>query len=137
MAPVQAAQAVPGAGRPVLAARPAGGAGAVHRRRRVVARLTSGLARLIACLTLIVGRAWCGWLCPLGTLLDVIPPRRRPPPGGQALASRGVRSSTWLLAIVLDRALFGNLTLLIFDPMTLILSRTMTTGCCPACRLTW
>ena len=25
-------------------------------------------------LTLVFGRAWCGWLCPLGTLLDIFQP---------------------------------------------------------------
>jgi len=31
------------------------------------------LALLTILLTLIAGRAWCGWLCPLGTILDLFP----------------------------------------------------------------
>ncbi|HEX9030140.1 MAG TPA: 4Fe-4S binding protein, partial [Anaerolineales bacterium] len=30
----------------------------------------SALALILLILTLVFGRAWCGWLCPLGTLLD-------------------------------------------------------------------
>ena len=33
--------------------------------------LASSLALLTVLLTLVFGRAWCGWLCPLGTLLDL------------------------------------------------------------------
>ncbi len=42
--------------------------------RRLLA--TSALALLTLAFTLVLGRAWCGWLCPLGTLLDVFTPRR-------------------------------------------------------------
>lgn len=83
----------------------------------------------IVLLTLVVGRAWCGWLCPLGTLLDVFSIRRnrnsfRPP-------------ETWrvvkyvLLLIILSMALFGSLALLIFDPLT-ILYRGFTLAILPA-----
>ena len=30
----------------------------------------SALALIVVLLTVVFGRAWCGWLCPLGTLLD-------------------------------------------------------------------
>ena len=33
--------------------------------------LASTLALLTVLLTLFFGRAWCGWLCPLGTTLDI------------------------------------------------------------------
>ncbi len=91
--------------------------------------LTSGLALLTVVLTLAVGRAWCGWLCPLGTLLDVITPRRRP---AQREALEPWRSGKYLaLAIVLVGAVFGSLTLLIFDPITLVF-RALASGLWPA-----
>ncbi len=31
----------------------------------------SALALVVVILTLVFGRAWCGWLCPLGTTLDL------------------------------------------------------------------
>jgi polyferredoxin len=37
----------------------------------------SALALIVLLLTLVFGRAWCGWICPLGTTLDLFPLRRR------------------------------------------------------------
>ena len=36
----------------------------------------SALALITVGLTLVLGRAWCGWLCPLGTVLDLFSFRR-------------------------------------------------------------
>ncbi|MCK5319123.1 MAG: 4Fe-4S binding protein, partial [Anaerolineales bacterium] len=33
----------------------------------------AALALIIVALTFVTGRSWCGWLCPLGTILDWIP----------------------------------------------------------------
>ncbi len=30
----------------------------------------SAIALIMVALSLVAGRAWCGWLCPLGTVLD-------------------------------------------------------------------
>ena len=38
--------------------------------------LWGGLTLLAA---IVVGRAWCSWVCPLGTLLDCTPARRQNP----------------------------------------------------------
>ena len=35
------------------------------------------LALLVLSLTLLLGRVWCGWVCPLGTTLDLLPWKRR------------------------------------------------------------
>jgi polyferredoxin len=80
-------------------------------------------------LTLIVGRAWCGWLCPVGTLLDWFPLRRMrvvkqaPPEGLRAL-------KYFLLLAMVFAALFGNLTLAILDPLTIFV-RTVSMSVLP------
>ena len=89
----------------------------------------SALALLTLTLTLLFGRAWCGWLCPLGTLLDLVPsPRtaaRRVPPE----TWRRAKHVLWLTLLV--AALLGNLTLLVLDPLTLVI-RTFGTALWPA-----
>jgi len=82
------------------------------------------LALVIPGLTLLMGRIWCGWLCPLGTLLERVrfrSTRRR----AAALSSRwrtisAVKSIKYILLLaVLALALFGNLSLLVLDSITL------------------
>jgi polyferredoxin len=79
----------------------------------------SALALITVASALVFGRAWCGWACPLGTLLDLLSLRRwrgrRPAPPEK------LRSLKYLLLIaVLASALLGSLALLIFDPLTLL-----------------
>ncbi len=89
----------------------------------------SALALLTLALTLLFGRAWCGWLCPLGTLLDLVPSPR--------LAARRAFPETWrrarhfLWLTILAAALLGNLTLLVLDPLTLVI-RTFGAALWPA-----
>ena len=94
---------------------------------------TSALALIIVALTLLFGRAWCGWLCPLGTLIDICAPRRKPRPPDEHRAPaetwRGIKHA--LLLAVLGAALLGNLTLLILDPLTLLF-RALVAGVWPA-----
>ena len=92
--------------------------------------LASTLALLTVLLTLSFGRAWCGWLCPLGTTLDIfsfkrVRGKRLPPPEGWR------KIKYVLLSAVVVSALLGNLTLLILDPLTLLF-RTFTTAVLPA-----
>ena len=90
----------------------------------------SALTLIVLLLTLVFGRAWCGWICPLGTTLDLFPLRRRD--GRRRAPAEGWRSVKYtLLLIILVAALFGNLTLLFFDPLT-IWFRTMTVSIWPA-----
>ncbi len=90
----------------------------------------SALALIVLMLTLIFGRAWCGWLCPLGTVLDLFTFKR------WRKKSAGV-SDNWrtvkylLLLVIIAAAIFGNLSLLIFDPIT-IMVRTISIGVWPA-----
>jgi polyferredoxin len=90
----------------------------------------SALALITVALTLALGRVWCGWLCPLGTLLDLFSLRRW-------RGKRGAPTDSWrrvkhgLLLTILAAALLTNLTLLIFDPLT-ILFRTLSVSVWPA-----
>jgi ferredoxin len=92
--------------------------------------LGSSLALITLALTLAFGRVWCGWLCPLGTLLDQFSLN-------WWRAKRDAPSDSWrqvkygLLLTVLLAALFTNLTLMIFDPLT-ILFRTLSVSVWPA-----
>lgn len=85
--------------------------------------LSGSLLSLVIFLSsLVVGRAWCGWLCPMGTLLDVfnfskLRSRKKPP---QALR----KLKYGLLIVILVLAIFGNLTLLFFDPITIFIRST-------------
>jgi polyferredoxin len=91
--------------------------------------LSSSLALILIISAFVVGRGWCGWLCPLGTILDLFSlsywKAARPP----AEKWRGVKYG--LLLVILIAALFGNLTLLIFDPLT-ILIRSLSISFWPA-----
>ncbi len=88
------------------------------------------LALIVVALTLVFGRAWCGWLCPLGTVLDLFTFKRwRKKSAGVSDRWRAVKYV--LLLTIIVAALFGNLTLLIFDPIT-IMVRTVSIGVWPA-----
>lgn len=89
----------------------------------------SALALATVALTVVFGRAWCGWLCPLGTLLDWFSPRRRPRPQAPPDSWRAVKYG--LLLTLLAAALFSNLTLMVFDPLTLLF-RTLSASVWPA-----
>ena len=90
----------------------------------------STLALVVILTTVVFGRAWCGWVCPLGTMLDIFPLKRwrekRPqPPEGWRKVKYG------LLLTTLVAALLGNLTLLVFDPLTLFF-RSLSAAIWPA-----
>jgi len=80
-------------------------------------------------LTVVAGRFWCGWICPLGTLLGWLPFR--------SARRLGARMPAWLrrvkyvvLGVVVVLAALANLTLLVLDPITL-LTRAATTSAVP------
>lgn len=89
-----------------------------------------GLGLFIVLLTLLVGRVWCGWICPLGSLLEWLSfknVRKRT----QKLPLNLRKIKYYLLMLIIVGALFKNTTLLVFDPITII-TRTMTFSVIPA-----
>lgn len=89
-----------------------------------------GWALITVVMTLLLGRMWCGWVCPLGTTLEWI----RFPGAYQRsnkIAPRWRSVKYILLLATLGMSLIGSLTLLIFDPIT-ILTRFTSTSFLPA-----
>jgi len=90
----------------------------------------SALALLVVGLTLLFGRAWCGWLCPLGTALDLFSLRRMR--GKRRAPSDAWRGAKYFVLLTLLVAAYaGNLTLMVLDPLT-IAYRTLSTSLLPA-----
>jgi MauM/NapG family ferredoxin protein len=85
----------------------------------------STLSLVVLLSSLFFGRAWCGWLCPMGTILDLFsfPKRKRrvEPPQNLRKLKYG------LLIVILVSAILGNLTLLFFDPLTIFTRSTTLT----------
>lgn len=106
----------------------AGLAGMLAGRQIVPALLIGGLITLL--LTVALGRVWCGWLCPLGTVLDWTPARKARPKDPD-LAPRWRQVKHFLLALILIAALLGNLSFIWLDPITL-LYRAIATAIWPA-----
>ncbi|MBI5877531.1 MAG: 4Fe-4S binding protein [Chloroflexi bacterium] len=81
---------------------------------------TMAWALATVALTVLAGRVWCGWLCPLGTTLDGVQPPRR------WWRHRTQPDERWrlvkylMLIAMLGAAVAGNLTLMIFDPISLL-----------------
>ena len=87
------------------------------------------LALITLASALVLGRVWCGWICPLGTLLGWLRFR-----SARELGPRmpgGLRRVKYvLLGAIVVLAALQNLTLLVLDPLAL-LTRTMTTSVIP------
>lgn len=108
---------------------PLAGISAMFAGRSWIAPLALG-GIITLFLTLVLGRVWCGWLCPLGTLLDWTP-SRRPRRERLDIPSCWRQVKHVVLFTILLAALLGSLTLLIADPITLLF-RTITSVVLPA-----
>jgi len=106
----------------------AAASGMIAARRITAALLIGTLAALL--FSLVLGRAWCGWLCPMGTVLDWFGGRKARPNEAD-LPSRWRRIKYLLLGMILLLAVLGNLSLIFLDPITLI-TRTVAVGAWPA-----
>jgi polyferredoxin len=96
--------------------------------RALVAGLA--LAGLTLLLTVVFGRVWCGWLCPLGTVLEWLGPRRTV---HKAPFDRLRVVKYLLLLSILTAAALGNQTLIFLDPIALF-NRTLASTIWPALR---
>jgi len=86
----------------------------------------------IVLLTIVAGRFFCGWICPLGTALDATDTvffrkRKRGTPGSEWNAeerrsrNRGARNiKFYILGAMLIAALFGSQLAYLMDPITII-----------------
>ena len=106
---------------------PLTGIAAMVASRSWITPLALGI--VIILLTLAVSRAWCGWLCPLGTLLDWTP-SRRPPKDKPDIPSYWRQGKYLLLFAIMFSAILGGLTLIFLDPITLLF-RTVTSFVMP------
>jgi polyferredoxin/Pyruvate/2-oxoacid:ferredoxin oxidoreductase delta subunit len=95
---------------------PLAGLAGILGARAWIPRLGWGL--VILALALLLGRAWCGWICPLGTLVDWV---RFPGANRRAarIPARWRMAKYLLLAAALVSALFGSLSLLALDPLAI------------------
>jgi len=80
---------------------------------------TMVLGAIVLLMAVAVGRAWCSWLCPLGTILDWTP-ARRPNQDKLDIPLYWRQGKYFLLFAVLLAAMLGSLTLLVLDPITLL-----------------
>jgi len=106
---------------------PLSAAGAMLASRQWIPKL--GLSLITVGLTLIIGRVWCGWICPMGSLLEWVP-FRKARKRAASISPRLRLAKYFLLATILVAALFSNLTLLVLDPIA-IFTRTLTTAILP------
>ncbi|HEY5999002.1 MAG TPA: 4Fe-4S dicluster domain-containing protein [bacterium] len=89
-------------------------------------------ALLVVAVTLVLGRVFCGWFCPLGSLLDVT--RRllaKVPAPPRPLAWQGRRVKYYLLAAILAAAVANWQAAWLLDPFSL-LARGFSVGVIPA-----
>lgn len=97
--------------------------------------LAALLSLIVIGVTIVMGRVFCGWVCPLGTihamagrLFDRWQPKRR----RKDYWSRWQLAKYYLLIGLLGMAVFGGHWVCIFDPIVL-LYRTTATALFPGC----
>ncbi len=94
--------------------------------------LSIGAPLLLLAVSLVLGRSFCGWVCPLGTVADLIQRvafwRRNAGSGrGHVERQRNLRLRYLLLAMILGGSLLSIKLLGLLDPLVIV-SRTATAG---------
>jgi len=109
----------------------------------LVAAITMGAAQLVVptalwsllfvAATLVLGRFFCGWICPLGTLIDLTAKLLKPPEDRFSLEThqRMQRWKYYLLLVTVAAALVSSQWAFLLDPLVL-LYRGVTGGLYPA-----
>jgi polyferredoxin len=97
-----------------------------------ISALILGAPLLLLALSLLLGRSFCGWVCPLGTVMDLVHPlafwhRKRASRQSQADDRRNSRIRYLLLAAALGGALLSIKLLGLVDPLV-IFNRAATAG---------
>ncbi len=86
--------------------------------RLLLAGLIFALVMLV--LTLVVGRFYCGWICPLGTMIDWTGALRKKKPHPGDRVNRWIRKGKFLtLAVIAGFSLAGIQAAWILDPMVI------------------
>jgi len=93
------------------------GVSAMLAGREWIAPLALGAAILL--LVFVLGNVWCGWLCPMGTLLDWTPFYRLRHGRSEVSSSWGNVKYLFLYTILIAAAL-GSLIPLVLDPITIL-----------------
>jgi polyferredoxin len=83
--------------------------------RRAIPSFAPAIITVLA--TVALGRIWCGWICPLGTVLDLFGTNVR-----VAMPGRLRQAKYFLLFVVIVAALLASLPLMLLDPITILLS---------------
>jgi polyferredoxin len=83
--------------------------------RRVIPTFAPAIITVLA--TLALGRVWCGWICPLGTVLDSFGTNVR-----AGVPERLRQIKYFLLFVVIAAALLASLPLMWLDPISIVLS---------------
>ncbi len=101
---------------------------------------TMGIGLLILALTPFLGRFFCGWICPLGTLFHLastwLRPRKVSERIRQNLCSPAQVCKYLILIVLLLAAAFGFMQVGLFDPIAL-LTRTCVALASPGMRAGW
>ena len=113
-----------------LRASPLVGITTIIAARTLISSVTLGL--IILLLTIFFGRFFCGWICPLGTIIDgsdnlIHRPRKK------VRQNDNTKFRSWkfiVLAATLTAAIFSIQFIWFFDPIAL-LTRVMTTSIYP------
>ena len=66
--------------------------------------------------TLVFGRVWCGWICPLGAILELFGPK-----GTRKMRPWFRQIKYFFLITILLMAVFGSLAFMYLDPITILI----------------